>query len=130
LSLVEHREFDRVQILAPVGDTPRAILARRAATVATRLADRSEVTPLDSDDLPQALREIAQAHQRYYVDGNYNFELGLTGSKLHAVAFAAVSATTMISQAWYVRPSAFDAERFSVGVGESRYFELSVPALW
>ena len=85
------------------------------------------MTPVDSDDLAAALREIAQAHQRYYVDGNYNFELGLTGSKLHAVAFAAISASMMISQAWYVRPAVFDPSRFSVGTGASRYFELHGP---
>jgi hypothetical protein len=129
LSLVEAREFDRVQILAPVGDSPRAVLARRAADVATRLADSSEVIKLDSDDLAGALREITQAHQQYYVDGNYNFELGLTGSKLHAVAFAAVSAAMMISQVWYLRPSSFDPARFSSGVGASRYFELRSPVL-
>jgi hypothetical protein len=93
------------------------------------LAESPEVIPVDSVDLAGAVREITQAHQRYYVDGNYNFELGLTGSKLHAVAFAAVTASMMISQAWYVRPSVFDPSRFSVGVGESRYFELRAPAL-
>jgi hypothetical protein len=51
----------------------------------------------------------------------------LTGSKLHAVAFAAVSATMMVSQAWYLRPAAFDPARFSEGVGGSRFFELTTP---
>jgi hypothetical protein len=129
LSLVEHREFDRIQILVPPGDRPRDELARRAADVATRLAETPEVTFVDSDDLAGALHEITQAHQRYYVDGNYNFELGLTGSKLHAVAFAAISSSMMISQAWYVRPSVFDPSRFSVGTAASRYFELRVPTL-
>ncbi len=129
LSLVEQRDFDRIQILVPPGNTPRDELARRAADVATRLAESPEVTRVDSDDLAGALREITQAHQRYYVDGNYNFEVGLTGSKLHAVAFAAISASMMISQAWYVRPSAFDPGRFSIGTGASRYFELRAPIL-
>lgn len=127
LSLVEQREFDHIQILVPPGHSPRDELARRAADVATRLAESPEVIPVDSDDLAGAVRGITQAHQRYYVDGNYNFELGLTGSKLHAVAFAAISASMMVSQAWYVRPSVFDPSRFSVGVGESRYFELRAP---
>jgi hypothetical protein len=129
LSLVEQRDFDRIQILAPTGESPRDELARRAADVATRLAESPEVSRVDSDDLEGALREITQAHQRYYVDGNYNFELGLTGSKLHAVAFAAISASMMISQAWYVRPSVFDPARFSIGTGASRYFKLSAPVL-
>ena len=127
LSLVEQREFDRIQILAPRAVAPRDILAKRAAEVARGLVEGSDITEVQSDDLLGALQEIGRAHQRYYVDGNYNFELGLTGSKLHAVAFAAACSTMMFSQAWYVRPASFDPARFSLGVGETRYFELRSP---
>ena len=83
---------------------------------------------LGSDDLPSALNEIASAHHRYYVNGNYNFELGLTGSKLHTVAFAAASAAMQVSQAWYVKPAEFDPRRFSIGSGDTRFFEIAMPA--
>ncbi len=129
LSLVEQREFDRIGVIAPTGTSPRSELARKAAHVASKVGEGSEIWELDSDDLSGALREITQAHQGYYVDGNYNFELGLTGSKLHAVAFAAAAASMMMSQAWYVRPSEFDPDRFTEGVGESRYFDIRMPVL-
>ena len=128
LSLVEERDFDRIDVLAPPEGTPRSDLARRAARVASRVAESSEIIDLDTDDLSSALKAVASAHHRYYVNGNYNFELGLTGSKLHAVAFAAASASMRMSQAWYVRPAAFDPKRFSVGVGHTRYFEITMPA--
>ena len=128
LSLVEERDFDRIEVLAPPEGSPRSDLARRAARVASRVAESSTMIDVDTDDLSSALTAIALAHHRYYVNGNYNFELGLTGSKLHAVAFAAASASMRMSQAWYVKPTAFDPDRFSVGVGRTRYFEIRMPA--
>ena len=127
LSLVEERDFDRIDVLAPPEGSPRSDLARRAARVASRVAESSEIIDLGTDDLSSALNMVASAHHRYYISGNYNFELGLTGSKLHAVAFAAASASMRMSQAWYVKPSAFDPKRFSVGVGHTRYFEITMP---
>ena len=128
LSLVEERDFDRIDVLAPPEGSPRSDLARRAARVASRVTESSEIIDLDTDDLSSALKAVASAHHRYYINGNYNFELGLTGSKLHAVAFAAASASMRMSQAWYVKPTAFDPDRFSVGVGRTRYFEITMPA--
>ena len=128
LSLVQEREFDRIYVLAPPGGSPRSDFARRAARVASRAAEISEMIDLGTDDLTAALDATALAHHSYYVNGNYNFELGLTGSKLHTVAFAAASASMRISQAWYVRPREFDPARFSVGVGHTAYFEIVMPA--
>lgn len=127
LSLVEERDFDRIDVLAPPGGSPRSDLARRAARVASRVAESSEIIDLETDDLSAALNAIALAHHRYYVNDNYNFELGLTGSKLHAVAFAAASASMRMSQAWYVKPAEFDPARFSIGFGRTRYFKITMP---
>lgn len=127
LSLVQEREFDHIDVMAPSSSSPRSDLARRAARVASRVTESSNIVNLDSDDLPGALIATAAAHQSYYVDGNYNFELGLTGSKLHAVAFAAASASMRMSQAWYIKPREFDSNRFSVGVGFTSYFEIAMP---
>lgn len=127
LSLVQQREYDRVEIFAPPGTTARDQLARRASEIAIALAETSEVATIDSDDLVGALARTAELHQRYYVDGNFTLELGLTGSKLHAVAFAAASAAMMISQVWYIRPARFDPSRFSSGVGKTRVFAIEMP---
>jgi hypothetical protein len=127
LSLVEAREPDEVHILAPSGWQPRDEVARWAADVAAKNARSSAVSQLNSDDLGGALAKIAEVHQLYYVDGNFNVELGLTGSKLHAVALAAFSAAARTSQAWYVRPASFDPEQFSLGTGVSRFFEIRAP---
>jgi hypothetical protein len=128
MSLLDERDYDRVDIVVPASNTPRARLARLAAEVATKDFHSSSMIPLPSDDLIGMLSFIADHYQRYYVHGNYEFELGLTGSKLHAVACAAACSALRMSQCWYVRPATFDVERFTQGVGSSEYFLLETRA--
>ena len=124
MSLIDERDYNRVDIIVPASDTPRGRLARLAAEVATKDFHSSSIVSLPSDDLDGMLAFIAAHYQRYYAHGNYEFELGLTGSKLHAVACAAACSALRVSQCWYVRPATFDVERFTQGVGASRYFLL------
>lgn len=127
LSLIDERDYDRVDIIVPASDTPRSRLARLAAEVAAKNFHSSSIVELPSDDLAGMIDFIADHHQRYYAHGNFDFELGLTGSKLHAVACAAACSSLRFAQCWYVRPAAFDVERFTQGVGSSRYFVLELP---
>lgn len=127
LSLVDEREFDRIELIAPDADTPRSRLARLAADIAIRGAESAEVVRIGSNDLTGALEHLARLYQRWYVRGGFDFELALTGSKMHAVAFAAASASLKVSQCWYVRPHGFDPNRFTHGVGEQRYFHMALP---
>jgi hypothetical protein len=127
LSLVDEREFDRIELIAPDADTPRSRLARLAADVAIRGAESAEVVEIGSNDVAGALGHLARLYHRWFVRGGFDFELALTGSKMHAVAFAAASASLKISQCWYVRPRNFDPQRFTHGVGEHRYFGLELP---
>jgi hypothetical protein len=124
LSLLEERAFDRVEILAPLTERPRGALARLAADVATRGLEDAHVANLESDDLDGMLAFLAHRFQDLYVDGGFDVELGLTGSKIHAVACAAMSSAFKIAQCWYVRPAAFDSKRFTRGVGESEWYEI------
>lgn len=124
ISLLDERDYDRVDILFPSGDSPRSRLARLAAEVAVRNFPASSLLPLASDDLEGMLRFIAEHYQTFYARGNFDFELALTGSKIHAVACAAACSALRFSQCWYVRPATFDIERFTQGVGPSRYFLL------
>lgn len=129
MSLIEERDYDRVDIVVPASETPRARLALLAAEVATENFHSSSTMQLPSDDLAGMLDFVADHYQRYYAHGNFDFELGLTGSKLHAVACAAACSALRFSQCWYVRPAEFDVERFTQGVAESRYFLLESPRI-
>lgn len=127
LSLLDNREYDRVEIVAPKKDTPRGKLARIAAEVAARNNANSNITHIDSNDLDGFLAFVIDKYKCWYIDGGLNFEFGLTGSKLQAVACAAASAAFKVSQAWYLRPQEFDPDRFTRGVGETRCWEIALP---
>lgn len=128
LTLLDERRYDRIEVVAPDGNSPRSQLARLAASVAVDNYANTSLTLIGSHDIVEVLNFLEQRYQTWYVDGGFNFELALTGSKLQAVACGAISAAVKVSQCWYVRPRRFDLKRFTLGVGDSLYYEISLPA--
>ncbi|WP_158512621.1 hypothetical protein [Gordonia polyisoprenivorans] len=126
-SLLEERDYDHVEILAPSGVSPREQLALLAARVAAQDANSCEIRLIPANDLSDALLATRRAYEAYYALSNFNFEVGLTGSKLHAVALAAASTSLKFSQAWYVEPHRFDSKRFTEGVGTTHALLLETP---
>jgi hypothetical protein len=129
LTLLDERRYDRIEIVAPDGKSPRSQLARLAADVAVDNYANTCLTLIGSHDITDVLKFLAKRYQTWYVIGGFNFELALTGSKLQAVACAVISASVKVSQCWYVRPLRFDPQRFTIGVGDSFYYEISLPSL-
>ena len=121
-SLLEERQYDHVEILVPPGDSPRARLARLAARVAAHDFHSCRTSEVASDSPEAALLAIRRTYEEFYALSNFNFEVGMTGSKLHAVAIAAASSALKFSQVWYIRPDDFDIHRFTTGVGQTRAF--------
>ena len=124
LSLLDYRKYDRVEIIAPKSETPRSRVAQIAAEVAARNVANANVTHIDSDDLEGMLNFVMERYRTWYIGNGLNFELGLTGSKLQAVACSAVSAAFKVSQCWYIRPKTFDYDRFTKGVGMTHIYEV------
>ena len=124
LSLLDQRDYDRIEIVVPFAGTPRSDVARIAAEIAAWNFRSAATHEIDSDDLEGVVSFLSKQYLRWYVDRGYNFEIGLTGSKLQAVACAALSVEFKVAQCWYVRPSQFDRDRFTKGIGRSRYFEV------
>ncbi len=122
LSLMEERNYDAVDILVPNSDSYRGRLARLAADVATRGIEKSKVSQFDSNDLVNILSFLTSKFREYYLDQGFSIEFGLTGSKMHAVACAAASTAFKLEQIWYVSPDSFDPNRFTQGVGSTRWF--------
>ena len=127
VSLLDERTYDRVEIVSQDDSTPRGAIAKISAEFAAENYRGASVTELGSDDIEGVLSTILQTYYHWYVDSGFNFELGLTGSKLQAVACAAVAAAFKVAQCWYVRPAGFDPKRFTVGIGPSEFFEISLP---
>ncbi|MBW2083859.1 MAG: hypothetical protein JRI39_12455, partial [Deltaproteobacteria bacterium] len=124
LSLFDARDYDRLEIIVPPKGTPRSEIARIAAEIAGWNFRASRTTEIRSDDLHGVIEELMRQYLYWYVECGYNIEFGLTGSKMQAVACAAVSVECKIARCWYVRPEEFDPKRFTKGVGESRYFSI------
>ena len=124
LSLVENREYDGMQISVPSSGSPRAKIALIAAEIAGQKSPSTQLVEVPSDDLVDQLRRLGEQYNRWYHRG-MEVELALTGSKMQAVACAALSSSVKLGQCWYVRPDDFDTSRFSRGTGETDVFDLT-----
>jgi len=128
LALLEQREYDRLEILVPNSNTPRSNVARHAAEAARRSAEAAIVQRIAFDDPVVMIDWIGRRYRRWYRHGGFDVEMALSGSKMHAVAAAAVSDAVKIAQCWYVRPSGVDPDAFSSGYDGTELFEIVAPA--
>ena len=126
LSLLDYRDYDRLEIVAPAKDSNRSKVAKLVAEIAARNNPNSNITEIDSNDISSGLAFINKMYKWWYVERGLNFEFGLTGSKLQTVACAAASAVYKVSQCWYLQPKQFDPERFTQGVGKTHFYEISL----
>lgn len=124
MSLIEERDYDRVDVIAPRAGTPRAELAYLTAQVVVSDFHSSSIVRCGTSDLAGVLELIEDYHWKYYSGESFEIEMALTGSKMHAVACAAASTALRFAQCWYVSPREYDPDRFTKGVGETRYFLL------
>ena len=126
LSLLDSREYDQLEIVTPKNESNRSKVAKIVAEIAARNNPNSNVTEIDSNDISSVLAFVNNIYKYWYIDYGLNIEFGLTGSKLQAVACAAASAAYKVSQCWYLQPRQFDPERFTHGVGETHFYEISL----
>ena len=126
LHLLDARTYDAARILVPPATSERRRIARASAELAASAADSNVgLIEVDTNDLEAALKASVDIFSNLYFGSGANVEIGLTGSKMHAVAFGALASAARISAAWYVSPQRFDMQRFTAGVGETRCFELT-----
>jgi len=124
LALLDKRDYDQIEIVVPKKGTKRSKIAHIAAQIAACNSKSANMTELDSNDLSGVVDFLIQKYFDWYAVRGYNLELGLVGSKLQAVACAAVSVECKVAQCWYVHPKEFDTKRFTKGVGESHYYVI------
>jgi hypothetical protein len=126
LSLIDGRVIDRLEVVAPDGNSARNRVAKQIAEIAATDSSSASVTFINSDDLSKTTAFLLAGFAQWYVRKGFNFEIGLTGSKMEAVAAAAISSICKVTQCWYVRPAKFDSARFTKGTGDMRYFRLTL----
>lgn len=127
LHLFDQRTYNAARVLVPPVTTEARRVARAAAELAASAADSNVgLIEVDTDDLERSVQMAEEVYSELYFRSGANVELGLTGSKMHAVAFASLAAAGRIASAWYVKPARFDEQRFTTGVRDTRCFELGV----
>jgi tRNA A-37 threonylcarbamoyl transferase component Bud32 len=125
-SLLDKREFDYIEVIAPTGNEPRSKVALYAAEFLCKNYQNAKVNRIDTSDLFSLLKYLDEQFLEVYGSGGANLEIGLTGSKIQAVASAILSARRKVAQAWYLSPDKFDEKRFSTGTGAARFFDIYI----
>jgi len=125
-SLLENREYDQIEVVCPSSDKPRSKVAKMAGEIIHWDYPHTNLSYSDTDDLIKLIRHCDDLYLKQYSLGGANCEIGLTGSKIQAVAAAVLSSRRKISQAWYLKPKTFDSKRFSKGMGEVRCYEIQL----
>lgn len=126
IQLVEDRDYDLVRVVVDSSKHARATVAKLAAEVATRGDEAGSIEECNIKDPNEVLQIVRRVFRSAYIDGGMNFEVGLTGDKLEALAVAAFCAVINVNSVWYVKPQAFDPERFTAGAKNTTYYSVSV----
>lgn len=114
-NLLSERDYEKINVIVPSGNSPREKLARISAEFSLRQFNSAVIHSINQNDLLQTLSQLARDHYTYFILNNFPFEIGLTGSKIQTAAAAIFSVHNKISQCWYVRPEKWDTTRFSTG---------------
>ena len=85
-------------MFVPKGRSERDVLSRTAGNIAATNYSSVELKEFDITDPNKVLIELSNVYEKYYIDNEFNFELALTGSKMQAVAAAALSSICRVSQ--------------------------------
>lgn len=122
-SLLDRREFDYIDVMVHMDDSPRARVAKFAADFVCQNYQNAGLTPIPAAPLADVVRVLDERYLDLYSAGA-NVELGLTGSKFQAVASAVLASGRRVAQAWYLSPTEFDEKRFTRGVGEAHIYDI------
>lgn len=125
LHLAAEGWYNTVQVITDSARTSRAKVGGIAATVALEDTPGGMIQSADAGDLSELVSILVQQHERWFIQGGLDYEIGLTGNKMQAAAAAIVSSVLPMSQVWYVQPESFDQPRFTQGVVPSRHYRIT-----
>lgn len=123
IHLVESRDYNYVKVLVDSSQSARATVAKRAAEVA--VINSGSIEECDIRDPNAVLASLKSAYENLYLEEGLNFEIGLTGDKVEAIAISAFASRIPVNRIYYVKPRSFDPAKFSKGFGKTRIFSIS-----
>lgn len=123
-SLLDRREYDYIDVVVHMDESPRARVAKFAADFVCQNYQNAKLTPVAVAPLGDVVKALDERYLELYGAGGANVELGLTGSKFQAIASAVLASGRKIAQAWYLSPAEFDEKRFTQGIGEAHIYDI------
>jgi serine/threonine protein kinase len=125
--LLEDVPVETIAAIAPIHSSGAAARESIVAKfIAQFLVQRygGSIHEVGSLDHQKAYDLLVDLHRQYALDGGYNFEITLTGSKMHAVAAGMFAAIATPSSVYYSQPNRFNPRRFSRGTATTRLVHL------
>lgn len=104
----------------------RNMRSRAMAHVARYLAAGQDTEPqsVGTMNAHATFELLASLHAAYTLDGPYNFQIALTGTKMQAVGSGMFAATATPAAVYYSRPEKHDSTRFTHGTDVTRLFHI------
>lgn len=127
-TLLNEREYDKINIIVPDGTSPKDKLAQISAKFSLTRYNNAMIHNIPIDDINLLIATLAKDYYNYFILNNFPFEIALTGSKLQTVSVAVFSSVFKISQCWYVKPDKWDKNKFSKGHNNTLYFHITKDA--
>jgi serine/threonine protein kinase len=125
--LLDEVPVEAIAAVAPIhssgAQTNRCAVTRYLGTYFVQRYNGSyhELSSLDHDG---TFRLLSRLHREKALEGGFNFEIALTGAKMHAVGAAMLAATALPASVYYSRPTKFDPSQFTKGTGVTRIVHL------
>ena len=123
-SLLDNRDYDQVELITTTGDQPHSRVSRYTAEFICQNYANANVSDFSNDELSSLVDYLDSRYLELYGLGGANFEIGLTGTKTQALAASIISSVRKVSQALYLSPQKFDENKFSKGVGKTRFYDI------
>jgi hypothetical protein len=124
--LLEDLPVEKVAALAPVHtagrSSPRSVVGRRLAEALVH-AYGGVVEEVGSLDHVGAFHALVRLHADLALQAGFNFEIALSGAKMHAVAAGMFASVASSSAVFYSAPK-FVKEHFTAGTGPTRLVTL------
>jgi hypothetical protein len=125
-ALLDNRYYDYVAIGYPTNENNRAKISKLAARFASRNINGAVSQPVSSLSLEENINFQSTLYFDLYYRSGYNIEIGLTGSKISAVAASILASRWKLAQVWYVKPTQFSVDRFTSGVGPTTIYQVTL----
>ena len=125
--LLEDVPVEQVAAIAPISPSgPESSRTIVGEYIARYCAERynGEFHALPTLDHQEAYQLLTALHQRFSLDGMFNFEIALTGSKMQTVSAAMLGAVAQPAGVYYSEPAGFVSGSYTSGSGQTRAVHL------